>query len=132
MCSAGANLRPDHTVAAVAPVDDASGLNRFSETRPPTPAVELVHRRKQRFARNHINVKTWFFVVPIRILKGMFGGVFLRDLELLRRKAREGFRVLAITAHNLHYFGFPLAGLVADTSADRFLANRRIPWRCGS
>ena len=50
---------------------------------------------------HEVYVNTWFFVIPIGILKGSFRPITLRHTVLLGRKARYRFRILVVFRHKL-------------------------------
>ena len=97
----GANFSSSHAVAIVSFLDHVLRFEWLGEARPTRAAIKLVNRSKQRLAGHDVNVNTWFFVIPIGILKGSFRPITLRHTVLLRRKARYRFRILVVFRHRL-------------------------------
>src|SRR5262245_924350 len=95
----GANLGPNHPEAAVRVLDHILRLERPGEARPTGVAVGLVARGEQRFARHDVHVTSRLFAVPLGVFKGPLRPVMLRHTVLLGRKARYGFRILAVFRH---------------------------------
>lgn len=90
------HLYPTHAVTSIEQFLHIVRFNWFREARPTAVAVELVQRREQRFTRNDVHIDARLVVIPISIFERPFGSVLLCDLELLRREARDGLRVLRV------------------------------------
>ena len=65
-----ANLGPRHAVADIGVLDNIFGLDRFVKLGQPVWLSNLFDRSEQRFARHHVHINTWLFVVPIGVVKG--------------------------------------------------------------
>ena len=64
--------------------DDIGGYQGLGEAGPAGFRVILVGGTEQRLAGDNINVNARFLVVPVQVVKGRFGAVFLGDLVLQR------------------------------------------------
>ena len=92
----GAHLGADHQMAEVALLDDVGGLDRLGEARPAGTAVELVDRREQRLAGDHVDVDAGLVVVPVLAGERPLGAVLLGHVVLLRRQRVDGRGVLVV------------------------------------
>src|SRR6185312_16368028 len=81
----GAHLGSCHAVAGVHVLDHVFRFDRLRKARPTTVAIELVHRSEQRLARHHIDIESWFFVVPVFVPKRLLRAALLRDPVLFWR-----------------------------------------------
>src|SRR3954468_252409 len=114
----GANLGAGHSVGPVDVLDYVRRFQGLCEARPTGAAVEFVDGREQRFARHHVDIESWLFVVTVFVLKRPLCGGFLRDPVLLWRKQRHGIGIFVVCLHVRHSFAGTLRAWQRDDLHD--------------
>lgn len=95
----GPDLDSSHAVCVVFLGDYIVGFYRLYKAWPATAGIKLVVRCKKRLARNDIDIKPIFLVIPEIITKRWFGTAFLCHMILLGGQVTDGVRVFVIFAH---------------------------------
>jgi hypothetical protein len=75
---------PGHEEAPVFLFHDIRRLERFGEAGPPGPGLILVLGAEERLSGNDVDINPFPMVVPVFILEGRFGALFLGDFILQR------------------------------------------------
>src|SRR6267142_257890 len=79
-----ANLSAHHTMSAVVTLDDFFISEGLAETGPAATGIEFIQRTEQRFARDDVDVKAGFVIVPEFVVEGRLGIGVLGHFELHR------------------------------------------------
>jgi len=66
--------------------NDLIRFHRAGETRPAGPGRKFIRGAEQGFPGNDIDINAFFIIIPIRVVKRTFRGVFLGDPELQVRQ----------------------------------------------
>ena len=118
------------------PLLDIFRIHGFGETGPAAFAIKFVQGREERLAGNDVHVEAGRVMIPICILKRMFGPALLRDPKLLAREARESVRIFCVFGHEIsslirptcqHVFDCPDRGM--DAREIRIAVRTRIIMR---
>ena len=80
--SLATHLGTYHEMAQITFLDDLLILQRLGEAGPATTRIKLIKANEQWLTRDNINVDSLLLVVPVLVVEGWLGGVFLSHLVL--------------------------------------------------